>query len=119
MVKFEIKKRNEAGRWKPLDVSFFAGKTLQEVFAELDGQEVVIEFLLDADRWFFCGNRYWLERMQQKGTAVMFSDAINRLKVTRPDILQEKIPKSDLINDVFSVSVTKGENGRKGNQYGN
>ena len=101
MVKFEIKKRNETGQWKHLDIGFFAGKTLRDVFLELDGQEVVIEFLIDGKRCFFCGNQYWLERMQQKGAAVTFDNAIERLKATRPDILEEKIPKADLINDVF------------------
>ena len=110
MVKFEIKKRNEAGQWKHLDVGFFAGKTLQEVFIDLDGQEVVIEFLIDNERCFICGNQHWLERMQQKGTAVLFDEAINRLKNTRPDILEEKIPKADLISDVFpGATVSKTE----------
>jgi len=101
MLKFEIKRRNEAGQWKHLSISFFAGKTLHQVFLDLEGQEVVIEFLIDGKKCFFCGNQYWLERMQQKGAAVTFNDAINRLRDTRPDILQEKIPKADLIDEVF------------------
>lgn len=101
MVKFEIKKRNEAGQWKHLDVGVFAGKTLKEVFLDLDGQEVVIEFLIDSKRCFFCGSNYWIERMQRKGPAVSFHEAINRLKDTRPDLLAEIIPAADIINKVF------------------
>ena len=110
MVKFEIKKRNESGQWKPLDVSIFAGKTIQEVFLELDGQEVVIEFLIDGQRCFFCGNQYWLERMQRKGRAVTFDSAISRLKDTSPDVLQEKIPHSELINELFPGSTVESQN---------
>ena len=109
MMKFEIKKRNEAGQWKHLEVGFFAGKTLQEVFVCLDGQEVVIEFLIDNERCFICGNRYWLERMQQKGAAVMFDEAINRLKIKSPDVLQEKIPHAELISELFPGSTVEGQ----------
>ena len=101
MIKFEIKKRHESGQWKHLDVGVYAGKTLQEVFLDLDGQEVVIEFLIDEQRCFFCGNQYWLERMQRKGPAVSFDEAVNRLRDTNPDLLQEKIPAAEMINEIF------------------
>ena len=101
MIRFELKKRNESGQWKHIDIGVFAGKKLKELFSDLDGQEVVIEFLIDDQRCFFCGNQYWLERMQRKGPAASFDEALNRLRDTRPDLLEEKIPAADLIHDVF------------------
>jgi len=58
----------------------------------------------------FCGNQYWLERSQRKGAAASFDEALNRLKDTRPDLLEEKTPADDLINEVFSGSTVESQN---------
>lgn len=105
MIKFEIKKREESGQWKHLEIGVFAGKTIREMLLDMDGKEVVVEFLLDGQRCFFCGNSYWLERMERKGPAVSFDEAINRLGDVKPDLLEGRIPEDDLISQVFPGSA--------------
>ncbi len=92
MVTFSIKQRDDKGQWNLLPLTRYSGKTLEQVFVELDGQEVVAEFNLDGNLCYFCGTEQWLERMKRKGAAVSFGYAIARLKDTRPDLLTEVLP---------------------------
>jgi len=92
MVKFSIKRRNEQGQWQHLAISEYSGKTLGRMLMDLDGQEVVAEFELDGKLCYFCGTEHWLERMKRKGPAVLFGNAVSRLKDTRPDLLEETLP---------------------------
>ena len=107
MIRFEFKKRDEKGRWNHLDVSVFARKTLREVFHSLEGQEIVAEFMIDGQRCFFCGNQYWHERMQRKGVAVRFDEAIERLQKSRPEILDQEIPTAEIISEVFTGATVE------------
>lgn len=101
MITITIKKRADSGEWKYLLASDLKGKTLLTFFQQSIGVEIVAEINIDGRRMFFCGTDYWLERMKQKGEAVLFADAIQRLKQINPELLAEKLPDLDMVSDVF------------------
>ena len=102
MITISIKKRSDDGQWQDLPVGEIAGKTLLVFFQQSQGQEIVAEVNLNGRRLFFCGTDYWLERMQAKGEAVTFDDAIARLKKSNPALLAEKFPEMlKTVVDVF------------------
>ena len=101
MITITIKQRSESGQWKYLMASDVEGKTLQVFFQQSIGAEIVAEVNIDGRRMFFCGTDYWLGRMKQKGEALSFADAIQRLKQINPDLLEETLPDLELIGSVF------------------
>ena len=103
MITIAIKKRDDLGRWEPIAAADLAGKTLLQFFQESEGREIVAEVNLEGRRLFFCGTDLWLERMSQqdKGEAISFGAAIQRLKQIRPELLAEKIPGLDIVAAVF------------------
>lgn len=107
MMGFEIKKRDTEGKWHKLPVTAFAGKTIRQIFTECDGQEIVVEFLIDGKRCFFCGTDHWRDRMSQKGQAVGFDYAIHRLGQIGPELLEEIIPGLDMVDAIFPGSTVE------------
>jgi hypothetical protein len=108
MVTFSIKQRNNNGQWTLLPLGRFSGKTLKQVLLDMDGKEVVAEFNLDGKLCYFCGTEAWLERMKKKAPAVLFGNAVNRLRDTRPDLLEEILPVDvamEFGGEVESVSL--------------
>ena len=101
MITITIKKRTETGQWQHVFADDLAGKTLLMFFQQSVGAEIVAEVNLDGRRLFFCGTDYWLERMKQKGEAVSFDYAIQRLKQINPELLAEKLPDLDIVSNVF------------------
>jgi len=103
MITVSIKKRDEAGQWKLIPAVDMAGKSLLQFFQESEGQEIVAEVNLEGRRLFFCGTERWVDRMKQqdKGEAISFNQAVQRLKQIRPELLAEKIPGLDIVADVF------------------
>jgi len=104
MITVSIKKRDEAtGQWKLIQAADLAGKSLLQFFQESEDKEIVAEVNLEGRRLFFCGTDRWVDRMNQqdKGEAISFDQAIQRLKKIRPELLAEKIPGLDIVADVF------------------
>ena len=101
MITLTIKQRTESGQWEHISAADLAGKTLLMFFQQSVGAEIVAEVNLDGRRLFFCGTDYWLERMKQKGEAVSFDHAIQRLKQLNPELLAEKLPNLEMVNSVF------------------
>ena len=101
MITLTIKQRTESGQWEYISAADLAGKTLLMFFQQSVGAEIVSEVNLDGRRLFFCGTDYWLERMKQKGEAVSFDYAIQRLKQINPELLAEKLPDLDIVSNVF------------------
>jgi len=103
MITVSIKKREESGQWKLIPAADLAGKTLLQFFQESEGREIVAEVNLEGRRLFFCGTERWQDRMSQqdKGEAISFDQAIQRLKKIRPELLAETIPGLDIVTDVF------------------
>lgn len=101
MITITMKQRTASGQWKYLYAADLAGKTLLTFFQESIEAEIVAEVNMDGRRMFFCGTEYWLERMKQKGEAMSFADAIQKLKQTNPRILAEKLPDLDIVSNVF------------------
>lgn len=100
-LSFSIKKRN-GDAWEHIDLVTVAGKTLEEMFLNFEGGEIVAEVVVDGERFFFCGNGHWLERMQRKGKAVTFLQAVDMLRSRCPHLLGEKILGVQEITEVFS-----------------
>ena len=101
MTTITIKQRTDSGQWKYISAADLAGKTLLMFFQESVGVEIVAEVNLGGRRMFFCGTAHWLERMKQKGEAVSFDDAIQRLKQINPELLAEKLPDLDIVSNAF------------------
>jgi len=103
MITVAIKERDDLGRWNSVPTADLAGKSFLQFFQESEGREVVAEVNLDGRRLFFCGTDRWVDRMNQqdKGEAISFDQAIQRLKQIRPELLAEKIPALDVVADVF------------------
>lgn len=101
MITITIKQRSDSGQWKHISAVDLEGKTLLMFFQQSVGAEIVTEVNIDGRRMFFCGTDYWLERMKQKGDAVSFADAIQRLKQINPELLAEKLPALEIVCNVF------------------
>jgi len=103
MIMIAIKQRDESGRWHHVYAADLAGKTLLQFFQDSVGREIVAEVNIEGRRLFFCGTEHWRERMNraEKGEAISFDQAIQRLKQIRPELLAEKIPGLDIVADVF------------------
>lgn len=99
-VNFSMKQR-KGDKWEHIDLAAVAGKTLEEIFRESVGKEVVSEIVIDSERFYFCGTAFWLERMQRKGKAAMFLQAIDILLARCPHLLKNKIPGVQEVADVF------------------
>ena len=98
--KCSMKQRN-GEKWEFVDISTIAGKPLEAIFHAFDGKEIVAEFELNNDRFYFCGTPYWQERMTRKGKAVSFLQAVEILRKTSPKLLREEIPGLKVVADVF------------------
>lgn len=95
-----IKQKN-GDKWELVPLSAVAGKTLEQILNDCDGKEIVAEFVIGGKRFYFCGTPHWLERMNRKGKAVGFQQAIEILRQRRPELLREEIPGLRDISDVF------------------
>jgi hypothetical protein len=104
-VTFSIKQRVTADKWEHVDVNAIAGKTLEEMFLGFEGQEIVAEVIFGEEKFYFCGNSHWTERMSRKGKAVSFIAAVDILRDRRPELLGEIIPGIDEVAEVFHGSV--------------
>ncbi len=108
MITITIKKRTEAGQWQPIPAADLVGKTMLVFFQQSDGQEIVAEINLEGRRLFFCGTDHWLERMKEKGEAVKFDYAIQRLKKVKPELLAEIIPDvACLAAEIFEGEIAE------------
>lgn len=104
-VTFSIKQKSGAD-WDLIKIESLAGKTLEQSLCGFVGKEVVAEFVVDQEQFFFCGNSFWLERMQRKGKAATFAQAMEILQARCPHLLKESIPGVQDIADVFSEPDT-------------
>lgn len=75
-ITFEVKRKDASG-WRNITVADVEGKTLLDLFAEWDGQEVVVK----TDAGMICGTKAWLDYYRGKRHKVMdFKEAIERLR---------------------------------------
>jgi len=102
---FSIKQRVTADKWEYVDINAIAGKTLEEMFLDFEGKEIVAEVIFGEEKFFFCGTPHWLERMSRKGKAVSFNAAVCILRARRPELLGEVIPGIQDVAEVFPGSV--------------
>jgi len=99
--RFSIKERTEAGQWKDLQLEGLAGKSLETLFKDLDGKEIVAQLEFAGEVLYFCGTKHWIERMSRKGKAGSFTAAVEILKQRRPDLLKEEIPTPVAVAEIF------------------
>jgi hypothetical protein len=101
-VTLSVKERNaETGQWTNIEAAVMAGKTLEAVLLSFADREVVVEVKIGEQRFFFAGTAHWMERMQRKGRAVLFAEAVELLRQKRPSLLTEIIPHLDEVASVF------------------
>jgi hypothetical protein len=98
---FSIKRRSDAGQWVDLALESVAGKALDVLFQEFEGQEIVARLELAGENLYFCGTDLWIERMSRKGKAGSFTSAIEILQQRRPDLLKETLPTPAAVADLF------------------
>ncbi len=77
------------------------------MFTGYDGREVVAECTIGDERFFFCGDDHWRERMSRKGKAVTFAASLEILRARRPDLLQEVIPFVEEIAGIFEGATVQ------------
>jgi hypothetical protein len=107
-VTFSIKNRITAGKWEHVDINAIAGKTLEKMFLDFEGKEIVAEFVFGEEKFYFCGTPHWTERMARKGKAVSFITAVDILRTRRPELLGEIVPGIQDVAEVFPGSVMEG-----------
>lgn len=109
-VSFSIKRRNpDTGEWKAVSVNDLVGRQLVEMFTSYDGQEIVAEFIIGKERFYFAGTEKWRERMSRKGKAVTFAAGLEILRQRRPAILEEYIPAVEELVILFGGSAEQGD----------
>jgi hypothetical protein len=101
-ITLSVKERSaDTGEWRNIEVNALAGKTLEATLQSFAGREVVVEVKIGEQRFFFAGTAHWAERMQRKGKAVLFGEAVELIRQKRPALLEETIPLLAEIDEIF------------------
>lgn len=101
-ITLSIKQRIK-GRWQFLQLADLSGKNLREVLQSVNNTDAVAEFILDDAKYYFCGTKYWLERMTTKGKVLTFEMLINKIERDAPQILDRPVPGLDLVDSIFGA----------------
>ena len=83
----KIKTKDAAGAW--VWITGIAGKTLRQIFTDLQGKDAVCEYRRGDKVWFFCGTDALKKSMAKRGTAIMFAEGITLLDSVSPAWLDE------------------------------
>lgn len=105
-VSFRVK--TEDGKWDAIPLTKFAGRRVEDVFLELEGQEAVSEVIVVADdgrEWkgYLCGTEKWVEYYQKKGfSAKGFKEGVEALRAKGSPLLNELCAPVEMVEEVFS-----------------
>ena len=101
MLRFSVKERLDGGRWENVQAEEFAGKSIKQALLALADREAVAELVIDGRSFYLCSSPHWVERMQNKGKAMLIKDAINTLQGKMSELLHETIPSAAAVAEVF------------------
>lgn len=97
-------KRKEGENWQLIPLADLAGKRLEDAFVGFFGKDIVAEFVIGGQKYYFCGTDKWKSRMSAKGKAVTFTEAIEMLRVVNPAVLEQICPHGEVIEELFPGS---------------
>ncbi len=93
------------GEWRGLPLAEFAGQTLEQVFLQLDGMEAIVEVDIDGRKAYITGTETWRDYYREKGRpAYAVSEAIERLRVSSPRLLDMRVEDPLGVVDLFAGS---------------
>lgn len=99
--------KNEDGKWDAIPLTAFAGRRVEDVLLELEGQEAVSEVVVvtdDGRKWkgYLCGTKKWVEYYQKKGfPAKGFKEGVEVLRAKGSPLLNELCAPVEMVEEVF------------------